>query len=124
MSLPPEHPDSSRDPSPVSASVHSRRGVSPRLLDRVRDAIRARHFSPRTEEAYVRWMRRSILFHGKRHPQEMGAPEIVVFLSHLASQGKVSASTQNQALSALLFVYRGVLRASCARSNRYVSRSS
>ena len=83
----------------------------PRLLDRVRLAIRARHYSPRTEKAYLGWIRRFILFHGKRHPAEMGADEIVRFLSHLASDARVSASTQNQALSAILFLYREVLQA-------------
>ncbi len=81
----------------------------PRLLDRVRVCVRARHYSIRTEEAYVGWIRRFILFHGKRHPSEMGEPEINAFLSHLATANKVSASTQTQALSALLFLYRVVL---------------
>ena len=83
----------------------------PRLLDRVRDAVRARHYSRRTEEAYVAWIRRYIFFHGKRHPAEMGAPEVTRFLSALAVEGRVAASTQNQALSALLFLYRDVLDA-------------
>ena len=82
----------------------------PRLLDQVRAAVRARHYSPRTEKAYVGWVRRYIVFHGKRHPSEMGEAEISRFLTHLAVTGKVSASTQNQALSALLFLYREVLR--------------
>lgn len=81
----------------------------PRLLDRVRQALRLRHMSRRTETAYVAWIRRFILFHGKRHPDEMGAFEIVAFLSDLAVRGRVSASTQNQALAALLFLYREVL---------------
>ena len=81
----------------------------PRLLDRVRHAIRARHYSLRTEEAYVGWIRRYILFHGKRHPSEMGAVEINAFVTHLAVDGPVGASTQTQALSALLFLYRHVL---------------
>jgi integron integrase len=81
----------------------------PRLLDRVRQTARLRHLSHRTEDAYVDWIRRFILFHGKRHPQEMGALEVVAFLSHLAVRGQVSASTQNQALSALLFLFRAVL---------------
>ena len=81
----------------------------PRLLDRVREAIRLRHGSPRTEKSYVRWIRRYILFHGKRHPAEMGAPEITRFLSSLAVQGRVAASTQNQALNALVFLHRRVL---------------
>ena len=81
----------------------------PRLLDRVRAALRTRHCSPRTEKAYVGWIRRFILFHDKRHPAAMGAPEITRFLSALAVQRNVAASTQNQALSALLFLYREVL---------------
>ncbi len=80
----------------------------PRLLDRVHDAIRVRHYSPRTEQAYVSWIRRFIVFHAVRHPVEMGAPEVTAFLSHLATRG-VSASTQNQALSAILFLYDAVL---------------
>ena len=81
-----------------------------KLLDRVRDAIRLKHYSIRTEETYVDWIRRYILFHDKRHPQEMGAPEIEAFLTHLAVDRNVAASTQNQALSALLFLYRQVLK--------------
>jgi integron integrase len=81
----------------------------PRLLDRVRQALRLRHLSPRTESAYVAWIRRFIFFHAKRHPDEMGAFEVVAFLSDLAIRGRVSASTQNQALAALLFLYRDVL---------------
>lgn len=81
-----------------------------RLLDQVHDAIRARHYSRRTERAYAGWIRRFVLFHGKRHPEEMGEPEVTAFLSHLATRRRVSASTQNQALSALLFLYRVVLR--------------
>jgi integron integrase len=87
--------------SPVSAS--------PKLLDRVRLSIRRRHYSPLTEKAYVQWIRRFILFHDKRHPDEMGEVEITRFLSSLASKGRVSASTQNQALAAILFLYRVVL---------------
>ncbi len=82
----------------------------PRLLDRVRYAIRARHYSLRTEEAYVGWVRRFILYHGKRHPMEMGESEINAFVTHLAVEGPVSASTQTQALSAILFLYRHVLQ--------------
>jgi integron integrase len=81
----------------------------PRLLDRVREALRARHYSRRTEDAYVSWSRRYVLFNGKRHPAEMGAPEITRFLTSLAVEGRVAASTQNQALGALLFLYREVL---------------
>ena len=82
---------------------------APRLLDAVRATLRARHYSPRTEDAYVGWIRRFILFHGKRHPREMGDVEINTFLSHLAVEGHVAASTQNQALAALLFLYREAL---------------
>src|SRR5690242_6393981 len=81
----------------------------PRLLDRVRAELRTRHCSLRTEKAYVGWIRRFILFHGKRHPSEMGAEEITRFLSALAIERNVAASTQNQALSALLFLYKEVL---------------
>jgi integron integrase len=80
-----------------------------RLLEQVRIAIRARHYSPRTEKAYVSWIRKFIFFHGKQHPSRLGEPEIVRFLSDLAARRNVSASTQNQALSALLFLYRVVL---------------
>src|SRR5688572_8529144 len=83
--------------------------AEPRLLDRMRQALRLRHRSPRTEKAYVGWVRRFILFHGKRHPAQMGAPEVAAFLSSLANEGEVAASTQNQALAAILFLYRGVL---------------
>jgi integron integrase len=81
----------------------------PRLLDRVRDAIRSRHYSLRTEQAYIFWVRRFILFHRKRHPETMGESEISEFLTHLAVAKQVSASTQNQALSAILFLYKHVL---------------
>ena len=79
------------------------------LLDQVRAQIRARYYSIRTEEAYVRWIREYILFHHKRHPAELGPSEISAFLSHLAVRRQVAAATQNQALSALLFLYREVL---------------
>ncbi len=94
--------------SPGAPNVPGAR--SPKLLDLVREAIRTRHYSRRTETAYAGWIRRFILFNGKRHPHEMGEAEIGRFLSWLALDGKVSASTQNQALSALLFLYRDVLR--------------
>ena len=81
----------------------------PKLLDRVRHTIRARHYSRRTEEAYVHWIRRYIVFHRKTHPSEMGATDISQFLTSLAVERHVSASTQNQALSALLFLYKHVL---------------
>ena len=81
----------------------------PRLLDRVRERIRYKHYSLRTEESYVQWIRRFIMFHDKRHPSEMGAPEVEAFLTSLAVEGNVAASTQNQARSALLFLYKEVL---------------
>ena len=81
----------------------------PKLLDQVRQLLRVRHYSPRTEEAYVAWIRRYILFHGKRHPAELAETEVSAFLSALALEGRVAASTQNQALSALLFLYKEVL---------------
>ena len=82
---------------------------SPRLLDQVRGKIRLKHYSLRTEQAYLDWIKRFIRHHGKRHPREMGAAEVEAFLTHLAVAGRVAASTQNQAKSALLFLYREVL---------------
>jgi len=82
----------------------------PRLLEQVVDRLRVKHYSMRTEKSYVDWIKRFIWFHGKRHPKEMGAPEVEAFLSHLAVDRSVSASTQNQAKSALLFLYREVLQ--------------
>ncbi len=83
--------------------------LKPKLLDQVRQAIRTRHYSDRTEKAYVHWIKRYIFFHNKRHPQEMAEAEIAGFLSSLATVGRVSASTQNQAFNALLFLYKEVL---------------
>ena len=79
------------------------------FLRSVREAIRVRHFSIRTEEAYVQWVKRFILFHGKRHPTQMGEAEVAAFLTHLAVEGGVASSTQNQALNALVFLYKRVL---------------
>jgi integron integrase len=90
MDHPPEHP--------------------PKLLDQLRDAIRLKHYSIRTETAYVDWVKRFILFHHKRHPKDMGPAEITAFLTHLAVNDNVAASTQNQALNALIFLYRHVLQ--------------
>src|SRR5512143_2899232 len=84
-------------------------GRPPRLLDRLRGELRVRHRSRRTEDAYVEWARRFIVFHGKRHPAGLGPEAITAFLNHLAVDGKVAASTQNQALDALVFPYRHVL---------------
>lgn len=81
----------------------------PKLLDQLREALRSRHYSRRTEQTYCHWVKRYVHFHNVRHPAEMAEPEINAFLTHLAVKGKVAASTQNQALSALLFLYRHVL---------------
>ena len=82
----------------------------PRLLDQMREAIRLRHYSYRTEQQYISWVKRFIYFHERRHPAEMGGPEVEAFLSHLATQRNVAVATQAQALAALLFLYRQVLR--------------
>jgi integron integrase len=82
---------------------------SPKLLDVVRQKIRLKHYSIRTEEAYVGWIKRFILFHGKKHPKDMGQKEVESFLTHLAVEGNVAASTQNQAFNAILFLYKKVL---------------
>ena len=87
-------------------------GAAPRprkLLDQVRDALRLKHYAYRTEQTYVDWVRRYILFHNKTHPKDMGENEIQEFLIYLASERNVSTSTQNQALSTLIFLYRNVL---------------
>ena len=81
----------------------------PKLLDQIRDFLRVKHYSLRTEEAYLHWIKRFILFHGKRHPDELGPDAIRAFLTDLAVRGEVAASTQNQALSALLFLYQQIL---------------
>ena len=97
---------------PLSSAIrnpHSAIGTPPRLLDQLRGEIRLRHYSLRTEQTYVDWVRRFILFHGKRHPRQMGTSEIRAFLSELAVRGNIAASTQNQALNALVFLYRHVL---------------
>jgi hypothetical protein len=86
----------------MEAAVASEK--KPKLLDRVRSDLRVKHYSIRTEKAYVDWIRRFILFHGKRHPSEMGEPEIGAFLTHLAADRNVAASTQNQAFCALVFL--------------------
>jgi hypothetical protein len=83
-----------------------------KLLDQQRNAIRIKHYSYSTEKSYVHWAKRTILFHNKRHPAEMGALEIEPFLSHLTQEANVSASTQNQAFNALLFVYRNIFAGS------------
>ena len=95
-------------PSLPTGSLAGTRRPAPKLLDLVREAIRLRHYSPRTETAYVSWIRRFIVFHGRRHPRELGPTEVTAFISALATRG-VSASTQNQALSAVLFLFEVVL---------------
>ena len=84
-------------------------GSAPRLLEQVRGRIRFLHYSMRTEQAYLDWIKRFIRHFGKRHPRDLGAAEVSEFLTHLAVEGQVAASTQNQAKSALLFLYREVL---------------
>jgi site-specific recombinase XerD len=81
---------------------------APKLLDQLRDAIRTKHYSLRTEQAYVQWVRRYIHFHGLRHPSELGKEHVEAFLTSLAVERHVSASTQTQALSALLFLYKEI----------------
>ena len=93
-------------PEPVTRQAVA---ATPQLLDQVRQAIRTRHYSYRTEEAYVGWIRRFLLFHDKRHPAEMGAIEVSRFLTALAVERRVASSTQNQALAAILFLYKDVL---------------
>ena len=103
-------PNDGSPAAPVIRETPSAESPKPKLLDRVRLAVRARHYSRRTEKAYVHWIKRFIFFHGKRHPAEMGAPEVTAFLTALAVRDRVAASTQNQALNALLFLYREILR--------------
>lgn len=100
-----------RNATPDAPNLNSATAQAPppRLLDRLRDATRVRHYSIRTEDAYADWARRFILFNDKRHPLDLGAPEVAAFLSHLAVDRQVAASTQNQAKSALLFLYKAVL---------------
>ncbi|MBW6512557.1 MAG: integron integrase [Desulfuromonadaceae bacterium] len=99
---------SQSDSHPTAATV-PQPTTSPKLLEQLQDALRVRHYRPRTIQTYCGWVKRYIYFHNVRHPREMGEAEINVFLTHLAVQDKVSASTQNQALSALLFLYRHVI---------------
>jgi len=95
--------------SNTTGPPHPNLSDQPMLLDRVRSAIRVRHMARSTEKHYVHWIRRYILFHNVRHPSEMGKEEVAAFLTHLAVEGNVASSTQNQALAALLFLYRTVL---------------
>lgn len=93
----------------LESEIANQDSQPPKLLEQVRSRLRVKHYSIRTERSYVDWIKRFIWFHGKRHPKDMGAPELEAFLSHLAVDRNVSASTQNQAKSALLFLYREVL---------------
>jgi site-specific recombinase XerD len=93
-------------PQPMGGAVPA---SGPKLLDRMREALRSRHYSRRTEQTYCHWVKRFIFFHHVRHPADMAETEINAFLTHLAVKEKVSASTQNQAPSALLFLYRHVI---------------
>ena len=99
---------SDQSPSPT-VEISTEKPPPKRLVHRIRDAIRVRRYSLKTERAYVYWARRFIVFHGKRHPAEMGAPEVSAFLTHLATVENVAAATQNQALAAVLFLYKAVL---------------
>lgn len=101
-------PSTSHQPSPCLSSV-GHRMHEPKLLDQMRAVLRALHYSYRTEASYVSWVVRFVRFHGTRHPRELGRPEIEAFLTYLATDGHVAASTQNQARAALLFLYRQVL---------------
>ena len=94
----------------LSLNVSSPQGKPKKLLDQVRDVMRLKHYSLRTERAYSDWIIRFIRYHGKRHPREMAEPELTAFLTYLAREANVAASTQNQALSALLFLYKEVLK--------------
>ena len=96
-------------PAPSAANLAAHSPRPPRLLEQLRDRIRFRHYSRRTELTYIQWVRRYIVFHGKRHPRDLGAEHVTAFLSSLATDRKVAAATQNQALSTLLFLYKDVL---------------
>lgn len=99
------------DPEPAESTTTTPLAPPLRLLDQLREHIRVKHYALCTERTYVEWVRRYILFHGKRHPRDMGALEIEAFLSHLALERGVSSATQNQAKAALLFLYKEVLGA-------------
>jgi hypothetical protein len=97
-------------PSVVQSALQLEVPPKPKLLDQLREIIRLKHYSIRTEQSYVDWAKRYIFFHGKKHPKDMGAKEIAAFLTHLAVDKNVAASTQNQALNALIFLYKELLR--------------
>ena len=104
----------------ASSAMNDPSSKPPRLLDQMREALRLRHYSLRTEQAYIHWTKRYIHFHGKRHPRELGPKEVEDFLSALAVQGRVSASTQGQALAARLFLYKQVLGVDLPRLDEVV----
>src|SRR4051812_22244741 len=106
---PPDSETSSENSRPFAMETPSPPSRPPKLLDQVRTRLRMLHYAQRTEEAYVGWIRRYILFHGKRHPADMGTTEVEAFLTALAVEGRVAASTQNQAMAAILFLYRHIL---------------
>ncbi len=95
-----------------TTAVYKKDGIvhKPKLLDQVRDRIRLKHYSVRTEQTYIQWIRRLILFHNKRHPKEMGQKEVGEFLTYLAVTKNVATSTQSQALNAIAFLYRQVMQ--------------
>jgi integron integrase len=103
-----------QQPTSLTLETSSQQGTSSlhgkKLMDQVSDALRTKHYSYRTEQTYKDWIKRYILFHNKKHPKDMGENEIRAFIAHLASERKVAASTSNQALSAILFLYRTVLQ--------------
>src|SRR5260370_168647 len=101
----------------MNSASTSQEAQPPELLDQLAAKVRLLHYAKRTEKAYVDWVRRFIIFHENRHPREMGTPEVEAFLTHLAVVGNVSASTQNQAFAALLFLYRNVLEIDLANIN-------
>jgi hypothetical protein len=116
--------DSVQDPTISTDSEPSATARAPKLLGQVRQAVRLRHVSRRTEESHVAWIRRYIRFHALRHPRELGAADVTRFLASLAEAGRLSASSQTQALSALWFLYKEVLHRSSSRSCRSRARSS
>ena len=100
----------SRNVPPAPAPIGNSQSPPPRLLDQTRERIRYKHYSLRTEKAYLFWIRRYIRFHGLRHPRMMGAAEVERYLTYLATSKKVAPSTHKQALAAILFLYRDVLK--------------
>ena len=106
---------------PIVASTSS---PEPRLLDQVRSAIRRRHYSYRTEQTYIHWIKRFIYFHGVRHPREMGEREVTAFLNSLVAERRLAAATQNQALSSILFLYKTYWRSRWTGSTAWFAPSA